>query len=38
MKDIVWGFTPGFIRGFPVNAITFITYEMTAKVLYGENY
>lgn len=37
-RDVVRGFTPGFIRAFPVNAVTFITYEMTAKLLYGNNY
>lgn len=36
VKDVLKGFTPGFIRGFPVNAVTFLTFELTGKLLYGE--
>jgi solute carrier family 25 carnitine/acylcarnitine transporter 20/29 len=28
IKDMTKGFVPGFVRGFPVNAMTFLAYEV----------
>lgn len=30
------GFTPGFVRGFPVNAITFLVFEFAKNKLYDD--
>ncbi len=35
-KDVVRGFTPGFVRAFPVNAVTFIVFEISVKLIYQE--
>lgn len=32
-KDMTKGFVPGFVRGFPVNAMTFLAYELAHKKL-----
>ncbi len=31
VRDIAKGFVPGFVRGFPVNAATFLAYETAQK-------
>lgn len=36
LRDLTRGFTPGFIRGFPVNAITFVTFEIACNFIYND--
>ena len=36
IKDVSKGFTPGFVRGFPVNAITFLVFEFAKNALYDD--
>ncbi len=36
VKDVVKGFTPGFIRAFPVNAVTFTVFEIACMFLYKD--
>ena len=37
LRDLSRGFTPGFIRAFPVNAITFVTFEIACNFIYGDH-
>mgnify|MGYP003590975248 FL=1 len=35
-KELTKGFTAGFLRAYPVNAITFLVYEMAADTIYAD--